>query len=134
MIIENILINSLVISQWYTQLVEDCKDIITEAVFISRWTLVEGYHQLGERIATDINYQEYAKGNKASVQGLAQNLNISERTLYYAIQFYTKYPQLDTIPEGKNISWNKIITKYLPDKTNEVKSKVNKCPQCGYEW
>jgi DNA modification methylase len=33
------------------------------------------------------------------------------------VQFYEKYPELDTIPEGKNISWNKIVTKYLPDKS-----------------
>jgi len=100
--------------RWYTQLVDDGRDIITEAVFTSRWALVEGYWYLGERVGTDVNYQEYAKGNKTSVQDLARNIGISERTLYYAIQFYGKYPQLDTVPEGKNISWNKIITKYLP--------------------
>ena len=107
-------------NDWYTSLVDDCKAIITEAVFISRWSLVEGYHQLGERIVTDKNYREHAKGNKSSVQGLARNLNTSERTLYYAMQFYEKYPDLDMVPEGKNISWNKIITKYLPKPKTET--------------
>ena len=32
------------------ELVDDCKAIITEAVFTSRWSLVEGYHTLGKRI------------------------------------------------------------------------------------
>jgi len=101
--------------QWYSQLIEDCKDIITEAVFTSRWALVEGYHQLGERIVTDSDYNKWEQ-NKAGLvlQGLAKDINISERSLYYAIQFYEKYPRLDAVPEGKNITWNKIITKYLP--------------------
>ncbi len=106
--------------EWYAALVEDCKAIITEAVFNSRWALVEGYHQLGERIVTDENYQWHAKGNMSYLQGLANNLSISDRTIYYAVQFYEKYPDLDIVPEGKNISWNKIITKYLPEPKTET--------------
>jgi len=48
---------------------------------------VEGYHNLGERIDTDIRFQKYAKGNYSSLQGLARNLEISGRTLYYSIEF-----------------------------------------------
>jgi len=88
--------------QWYSQLIEDCKDIITEAVFTSRWALVEGYHQLGERIVTDSDYNKWEQ-NKAGLvlQGLAKDINISERSLYYAIQFYEKYPRLDAVAEGE---------------------------------
>lgn len=100
--------------KWYEDLTEDCKDIVTETIFTSRWALVEGYHKLGERIREDKLAQEFAKGNKGFVQDLARNISISERTVYYAIQFYDKYPSLDKVPEGKNISWNKVITKYLP--------------------
>ena len=102
-------------ADWYQCLVDDCKAIITEAVFNSRWALVEGYHALGERIVTDENYQKAAKGNLSSWQDLANNIGISCRSVRYAIQFYEKYPQLDLVPEGKNITWNKIITKYLPE-------------------
>ena len=70
---------------------------------------------LGERIVTDEHYQEYAKGNKSSVQDLARNTGKSYRTLAYAIQFYEKYPNLDEVPEGKNITWNKLITIYLAE-------------------
>jgi len=100
--------------EWYQALIEDCKSIITEAVFISRWAKVKGYHNLGERIRTDLYFKEHAKGTKTSVQDLGRNLGISISTLYYALQFYDKYPSLDSVPEGKNITWNKIITKYLP--------------------
>lgn len=111
--------------EWYNLLVDDCRNILTEAVHNSRWDLIQGYHQLGERIVTDGNYQEFAKGNKTSVQGLAQNIGISERSIYYAIQFYEKYPDLGTVPEGKNISWNKIITLYLPQpKQNKLEIPI----------
>ncbi|MEK6881801.1 MAG: MT-A70 family methyltransferase, partial [Nanoarchaeota archaeon] len=43
------------------------------------------------------------------------------RTLYYARQAYHKYPKLDQIPNGKNITWNKLITLYLPTpKENKI--------------
>jgi len=100
--------------EWYKALIDECKSIITEAIFNSRWALVEGYHDLGERVRTDLHFKEYAKGTKTSVQDLARNIDISERTLYYAVQFYDTYPDLSQVPEGKNITWNKLITKYLP--------------------
>ena len=72
--IEGEKMNNIVKSKWYEDLIEDCKDIITEAIFTSRWALVEGYHQLGERIVTDENYQKAAKDNLSSLQGLAKNI------------------------------------------------------------
>jgi hypothetical protein len=105
--------------EWYGALVEDCKAIITEGIFNSRWALLEMYHQLGERIVTDNNLQWNARGNGATLQDLAKYIGLSTRTLYYAIQFYEKYPDLSLVPEGKNISWNKIVTKYLPAEDRE---------------
>jgi len=107
--------NELEKNDWWINLTEDCKAIITEAVFTSRWALVEGYWKLGERIREDKMAQEHAKGNKTFVQDLARNLETSDRTLYYALQAYDKYPNLEDMPEGKNLSWNKLITKYLPE-------------------
>ncbi len=99
---------------WYKTLVLECKAIITEAVFTSRWALVEGNMELGKRIREDINFKEYSKGNKRSVQDLARNIGQSERTLYYALQLFDIYKSVGNLPEGKNISMNKLITKYLP--------------------
>ena len=112
----------LITNEYYQLLVDDCKAIVTEAVFISRWTLVEGYHTLGDRIVNDTNYQKHAKGNEQLIERLARNLkSVSKRTLYDAIRFYKKYPVLAEVPEGKNISWNKLRTEYLPDKIDEDK-------------
>jgi N6-adenosine-specific RNA methylase IME4 len=113
--------NELEKYEWYKELVSECKAIITEAVFTSRWALVEGYHQLGKRIREDNNVKKYAKGSKTFVQDLGQKIGISTSTLYYALQAYDKYPDLQKIPEGKNITWNKLITKYLPEqKENKI--------------
>ncbi len=106
-------------NEWYDALVEECKAIIVEAKFTSRWALVEGYHLLGERIVTDQNYQWHAKGNMSYFQDLGNKIGVSKSTLYYAIQFYEKYPDLSLVPEGKAISWNKIVTKYLPEPEQE---------------
>ena len=34
----------------YNSFVEECKDILVEAEFTSRWALIEGYHALGKHI------------------------------------------------------------------------------------
>jgi len=107
--------------------IEECKSIITESVFTSRWALVEGYWLLGQRVSQE--QDKYAKGNESSLQTLAKNINIHTRTLYYAVQAYKKYPKLDTIPDGKNISWNKLI-KHLPSRDKEPRKKELICPHC----
>ncbi len=117
-------------TDWYNSLIDDCKAIITEAEFTSRWALVEGYWKLGERIETDENFKKAAKGNLTSLQGLAKNLGISDRTIYYARQAYNKYPELGKLPEGKNLSWNKLITQYLPEPKKE---KTPELPKGKYQ-
>jgi len=52
---------------------------------------------------------EYAKGNKTFVQRVARNLGISDRTIHYALQAHDKYPDIQLIPEGKNISCKNML-------------------------
>jgi hypothetical protein len=55
--------------------------------------LVQGYHSLGKRIVTDSEYIKWEQGKAGGVlQDLAKAIEISERSLYYAIQFYKKFP------------------------------------------
>src|SRR3990172_1317111 len=88
----------LVTQEWYQTLVDECKAIITEAIFTSRWALVEGYWNLGKRIREDNLAQEYSKGNKTFVQDLARNLSISERTIYYSLQAFDHFPDIGKMP------------------------------------
>lgn len=115
------------ITPFKPEFIEECKAIITESVFTSRWALVEGYWLLGQRVSQE--HKKYAKGNESSLQDLASKLEIHTRTLYYAVQAYKKYPQIDTIPDGKNISWSKLI-KHLPNRDKEPKKKELICPFC----
>lgn len=95
---------------WYQELVDDCQAIITEAVWRSRWELILGHHLLGKRIATDPDYQKNSNGNGRIVQCLAEDINQSERTIYYSIKFFELYPDpLKQLPDGKNISWTKVV-------------------------
>jgi hypothetical protein len=98
----------------FQSLCEDVKCIITEAVHLSRWELIVGYHKVGERLRRDINPIENARGNGGTLSALSKSIEVNERTLYRAMQFYDKYPSLDLLPYGKNISWNKIVTELLP--------------------
>jgi hypothetical protein len=103
--------NEITTQEWYKELVQECKAIITEAVFNSNWALVEGYWNLGKRIREDSNKQPIT----ILLQQVAVDLRQSERTLWYAVKCYDKYPDIQQIPEGKNINWKKLINKYLPD-------------------
>ena len=129
--------NELTTQKWYAELIDDCHTIITEAVYQSRWALVEGYHNFGKRILEDHDNFERANiyGEKI-VNGLAESLNMSSRIIWYAMQFVQKYPDLNEVPEGKNITWNKIITKYLPETKEPINEKENwiQCPNCGHKW
>ena len=110
---------------WYNHLIEELNDIITETSFTSRWTLVEGYHQVGVRIFQENDNFERAKiYNEKILQRIAKSLGKSERTLYYAVQFAKMYPDLNLLDCGKNISWWHIINKYLT--TGEKKSVIKK--------
>lgn len=121
---------------WYKNLVEEAQALITEAVFVSRWALVEGYWNLGKLIREDSNVEKYAKGSAGFLQDLAISIGISERTLYYALQAYDKYPRIERIPDGKNISWNKLIKNYLTESssTNSEKKNMIECPNCGHQF
>lgn len=86
----------------YETLIEDCRAIITEHVFSSRWSLVEGYHLLGKRL------REEDASVTSNVKQLAKDLEVSERTIWTAVQFFDHYPDINSLPDGKNISMNKV--------------------------
>ncbi len=122
----------IVLSEQFQALVDECKAIITETIFNHRDVLIQGYHTLGKTVATNEAYQKYAKDNKSSLQDLAKTVGISPRTLYYCVQVYEKYPDTSLLPEGKNLSWSKLITKYLPKhiEIDGVKSKPSYSDLC----
>jgi len=128
--------NTLTTNDWYQALVTDCKSIVTERLYRSRQEIIEGWHEVGERIATDPNYRKHAHGNTDIKKQLAVDIGASVKTLYYAIQFYDKFPELsnalESFDEGKNISWHKIVNKYLPEpREPQTGNEFCTCPKCG---
>lgn len=128
-----------VTSDWYQGIVTDCKAIVKERLYRSRQEVIEGWHEVGERILTDPNYKKFAHGNGEIKKQLASDIGASVQTLYKAIQFYETFPELSnalqTFEEGKNISWHKIVKNYLPAVTENEKNKPEQCtcPHCGNE-
>jgi len=122
--------------EWYQLLVDECKAIITEAIFTHNWALVEGYHQLGERILQEHDNFERAKiYGKKIVSQVTESLEgkASERTVWRSMQFAQKYPKLELLPEGKNTSWHDICNKYLPETTTPSEEHLVTCPNCGFK-
>ena len=109
---------------------EELKDCMVEHSFTSRWSLIEGYHLIGKLIIEKgSSYGENIIGQ------VARYIGKSERTVRYAVQVASQYPSLDELPEGKNISWHKLIKKYVEGVDPSVpRVKMVKCPNCGHEW
>jgi hypothetical protein len=111
---------------WYEELVEDCRSIIVEHSFTSRWALIEGYHNLGTRILDD--YERLSRDEKYGkeiAKRVASSLGKSERSIELSMQFARQYPDLALLPEGKNTSWRDICHKYLPRKGGHWKAQVD---------
>lgn len=109
-------------------LIDDCKAIYVEHDFISRWARVELYHKVGERICAS----PY-KNDREKLSRVTNETGIKERNIYRAIQFYEMFPDLNKLPEGKNVSWHKICNDYLPKPTDKEEPEMCICPSCGRE-
>lgn len=105
---------------WFDKMIEECKAIIVEHEFNSRWALVEGYHALGTRIlAENDNFERSKIYGENIVARVRESIGKSKATIWRAIQFAKKYPDLEALPEGKNTSWGQICKKYLPEPKEE---------------
>ena len=102
---------------WYLAIVEDCKAIIVERIFNSRIEVIEGKWELGERLAKDANYEKHAKGD-GFVGQIADDIGCSVPNIYQCLKFYELFPKgvynaLETLGDGKAVSWHKIAQKHL---------------------
>lgn len=127
---------------WYNALIEECKAIITETEFTARWALVEGYHHLGKRILEDNdNFERQKIYGQEIVSRVTESLEVSSRTIWRAIQFAKKYPELDQVPGGKAVSWRRVCNELLPsNKSKEIDTErlledgTVTCPRCQFEF
>lgn len=115
-------------------LLEEIQGLLIEGEFNSRWALIETYHEVGKIICNNF------EGNKTELlKTLSPKVGKSVRSLWYATKFYENYQTLDSLPEGKNITWNKVVTKYLTTPKEKGKCEhlhrevisFEKCEDCG---
>ena len=112
-------------TDWYKPLVEEVSQTIKMAVIDSRLRLVDGYWHAGKLIRVSAENEDITK----LLHALAVDTEIAERSLWYAVKAYDTYPDTTLIPEGNNISWNKLITKYLTSPSEKI--EIHKCNICG---
>ena len=116
--------NDAVDPKEYLIFIEECRAILTEAEFTARWTLLEAYHAIGKMII--------AAGIPAQL--VAGELGKSERTIQYAVKFAETYPEIETLPGGKSMSWRKVIKLISEPKNEAPEVKCHHCPihcPCG---
>lgn len=102
----------------------ELKELLVEAEFGSRWMLIEAYHTAGKMVIDLYETPDNPMSKEELVQTIAGKISKGERMLWYAAKFYELYPDLNGLPEGKNIGWNKVVTKYLSSPKEEG---------CGHE-
>lgn len=100
------------------------------AVINSRTALVDGYWAVGKAIR-----EASPKGEITDLlHDVAVDSGVSERLLWYAVKAYDTYPDSVAIPEGNNITWHKLITKYLttPEPEKDCNHEwIEVCKKCG---
>lgn len=97
---------------WFYELAEELKGIITESVFNSRWELISGYHRVGKMIVE--KEAEFPKGID-SIGAISKAVGQSRKTILRCVLFAKKFPDLDALPGGKNISWHRLVNEFLPE-------------------
>lgn len=120
---------SILDTEWFQALKDEIESIHTETIFNSRIELLKGKWAIGEAIESEVGKFERAEiyGEKIN-ELLAEGLGISPRELQRCRQFYRKYSEKDwdkvvaILPDGKNISWNKVLA--LLGKQREGKEDI----------
>lgn len=132
------IVKSLEGQDWFVSLVEEIQAIRVEGIFDARQRVIEMHWQIGKRLLEEYNNFERAKiYGREIAKCVAVSLGCSPRTIEQSIQFAKKFPDLkeiENLPEGKNLSWHKIIKQYLPEKSGKLHQhqweKVWWCPIC----
>lgn len=86
----------------YDLLLDNIKATLVEKSFEERMAKIEMYHTIGELLRTT------DRDITALTREVSKDLNLSERSLWFAVKFYDTYPTLEALPEGKAVSWNKV--------------------------
>jgi hypothetical protein len=118
-------VSMLTQDNWYQVLIQELKELLTEREFSIRWEIISVYHELGSMILSA--HEKHGITLNILCGNVAKDLERSKRTIYYSVQFVKKYPVLNTLPYGKNVSWRKITHELLDEEKKAL-------PECIHEW
>jgi hypothetical protein len=109
-------------------LAEEIKAILVESVFSANMTLLEAKHLVGRTIKENPLYQKSGKGSGEIIKAIADKIGRSERDIYLCVQFYEKFPMIETavqtsFGEQKKITWSG-VKKLIEGKTET----------CQHDW
>lgn len=109
---------NLLTSEWFKALIDDCKTFLIERRYRIAAELLEMKWEIGGRILQDtVKFEKLGISGGKICHLVSQALNCSKREIERCVQFRKKYPDLTRLPEGKNITWHKIVNQYLPEKS-----------------
>ena len=112
-----------IVKQDFQDLIDDCKEILIGG----NLAMIEMQHALGKRLCEEKNITE-------ALTHVAVELNKSERSLWYSVEFYRAYPDMGKLPGGKKITWRIIRNQLLSGKNLECEhtfKQITMCSSCG---
>lgn len=93
----------IVTQEWYAALIEELKATYVEKRFEERWAKIEMMHLIGKAL------REHEQVPMTKLVGqVSQDTGIHDRNLWFAVQFFDKFPELDQLPDGKATSWTAV--------------------------
>lgn len=96
----------------WESLIDDLKGIVTEHLTASREQIINMKWYLGDRLL-----EEGEEAITSVLTRVGVELHISHTELWRCLAFRKKFPSLDELwamaPEGKNISWHKLVNSYI---------------------
>lgn len=105
-------------SEQFNHLAEEVQAIIAQRRFNYGMELLEMRHEIGRAILDSPLYAKNKKGQGKLIAELAEQLNLGERTLRYAVEFAEKWPKFDKFMEeyndGHKLPGWKNVLKELP--------------------
>lgn len=130
--------------EWFYTIVEDLKAIKTEMTWIERQTRIQQYWMIGNQVKESTPlFEKQGIFGREMYRLIARNMQISSRLMYDVmklVETFDTFEQIENLPEGKNLTWSKLIKNHLRETSNPNKARKKKepekhvCPKCHTEF
>jgi YesN/AraC family two-component response regulator len=136
--------NDLKQTEWFEPTIEEIKAIKVEYTFAERSMRIQQYWEIGHAVLNAIPlFEREGFFGRNILEKVASHVQISPRLMYDIMKFvetFKTFEEVEKLPEGKNLTWSKIVKNYLTGEENPNKARKKKepalhvCPKCGNEF